>query len=312
MARKHRAKGGYAHPGVAENLYDILGVKKDASDDAIRRAYRKLARRHHPDVNPGDAAAEEAFKKMAAAYDVLSDPKKRAAYDEFGESSLAGGFDPERARAYTSWKQARSDGARPFSEAPYEFDLGDLFGRARGPMRGADLRAEVELELRQAIDGLELGLEIPGQGQLRVRIPPGADEGSTIRLKGKGGPGARGGPAGDLLIETHLRLHPHVRRQGLDLHMKLPASLDEAYNGASIEIPTFDGGVKLRIPPLSQNGTRLRLRSRGVKRDDQRGDLLVELDVRIPDRKDDALAAALRAGADATAYSTPLRPEIVL
>lgn len=297
---------------MAETLYEVLGVPKDAKPEAIRSAYRKLARKHHPDVNPGDKKAEERFKKIATAYEVLSDEKRRAAYDEFGEESLAGGFDADKAREYAKWQRGRrQQRSTPFEEGPIEFDFAELFGgRPRGPRRGQDLRATVQMELRAALGGAEVSLEIPGQGTVRVRIPPGADTGSTIRVPGKGSPGAGGGPPGDLVIEIEVRPHPHLRREGLDLYLTVPVTLDEAYNGASIDVPTFDGQIALKVPPRSQNRAKLRLRGKGVARKDARGDLIVELDVRMPDKADDALAEALRAGR--TTYSAPVREELKL
>jgi curved DNA-binding protein len=295
---------------MRETLYEILGVPKDASDDAIRKAYRKLARRHHPDVNPNDAKAEDAFKHISAAYEVLSDKAKRAAYDEFGDASLARGFAPDKARAYAQWEDTRKRRATEFDEGPIEFDFSDLFARSRGPQRGPDIHATVPMDLRQAIEGAEVGLEVPTQGTVRVRIPPGADEGSIIRIAGKGAPGARGGPRGDLVIETLVRPHPLLRRDGLDLYLTLPITLDEAYNGGSVEVPAFDGPIVLKVPPRSQNGAKLRLRGKGILRNDTRGDLYAVLDVRVPDRADDALAAALRASTDA--YSTPVRQDVKL
>jgi curved DNA-binding protein len=299
---------------MAETLYEVLGVPKDAKPDAIRGAYRKLARKHHPDVNPGDKKAEERFKKIATAYEVLSDEKRRAAYDEFGEESLQGGFDADKAREYAKWQRVRQQqrGAPFGGGGPVEFDFAELFGggRPRGPRRGQDLHTTVQMELRDAIQGAEISLELPGQGTVRVRIPPGADTGSTIRVPGKGGPGAGGGPPGDLVIETEVRPHPHLRREGLDLYLTLPVTLDEAYNGASIDVPTFEGAVVLKVPPRSQNRAKLRLRGKGVARKETRGDLFVELDVRMPDKADDALAEALRAGR--TTYSTPVREELKL
>lgn len=298
---------------MAETLYEVLGVAKDAKPDAIRSAYRKLARKHHPDVNPGDKKAEERFKKIATAYEVLSDDKRRAAYDEFGEESLQGGFDADKAREYAKWQRVRQQ-QRPtgFEGGPVEFDLSELFGGGRrgGPRRGRDLHATVELGLRDALRGAEVSLEIPDQGTVRVRIPPGADTGSTIRVPGKGSPGAGGAPAGDLVIETEVRPHPHLRREGLDLHLTLPVTLEEAYNGASIDVPTFEGAIVLKIPPRSQNHAKLRLRGKGVARKETRGDLIVELDVRMPDKPDDALAEALRASR--AAYSVPVREELKL
>jgi len=295
---------------VADNLYDILGVTKDASADVIRKTYRKLARKHHPDVNPGDKAAEAQFKRVSSAYEVLSDPKKRAAYDEFGDASLQGGFDAVKAREYSRWQQARQQQSQEFDEGPAEFDFADLFGRARGPARGGDMHASMQMDLQQAIAGTEVSLDVPSHGTVRVRIPPGADNGSVIRIPGKGAPGGRGGPPGDLVIEIEVKAHPRVRREGLDLHMDLPVTLDEAYNGASIEVPTFEGKVVVKIPPGSQNGAKLRLRGKGIGRKDARGDFLIALDVRMPDKQDDALVAALRASA--AAYTTPVREELKL
>jgi DnaJ-class molecular chaperone len=295
---------------MAESLYDILGVAKDAPENAIRKAYRKLARLHHPDVNPGSKSAEDAFKKVSSAYEVLSDPKRRAAYDEFGEDSLQGGFDAVKAREYARWQQARQRRSQDFDEGPAAFDFAELFGRARGPARGGELHAALQMDLQQAISGTEIALDVPVHGTVRVRIPPGADTGSVIRIPGKGAPGARGGPPGDLVIEIEVKAHPRLRREGLDLHMNLPVTLDEAYNGASIEVPTFEGPLLLKVPPRSQNGAKLRLRGKGIGRKDSRGDLIISLDVRVPDKQDEALAAALRASAHA--YSNPVREELKL
>lgn len=297
---------------MAESLYDTLGVAKDATPDAIRSAYRKLARKHHPDVNPGDKVAEEKFKKISAAYDVLSDAKKRKAYDEFGDASLQGGFDAAKAREYTRWQNTRQQRTSDFDQGPIEFDFSELFGRAqrRGPARGQDLSATIQIDFRQAIEGAEFTADIPGQGPVRVRIPPGADTGSTLRVPGKGSPGARGGAPGDLIIEVEVRPHPRLRRDGLDLYLALPVTIDEAYNGATIDVPTFEGPIALKIPPRSQNRAKLRVKGRGVPRKTERGDFYVELDIRMPDKADDALADALRAGS--AAYSTAVREELKL
>ena len=297
---------------MAESLYDTLGVKKDATSDAIRTSYRKLARKHHPDVNPGNDKAEEKFKTISAAYEVLSDDKKRAAYDEFGDEALKGGFDPDKAREYKRWQGTRQQRSSRFSDdgGPIEFDFGEMFGRRRGPQRGQDLHATIGIDLRQAVEGAEFSTDIPGQGTVRVRIPKGADTGSTMRVSGKGSPGINGGPPGDLVIETEVRAHPYLRRDGLDLHLTLPVRLDEAYVGATIDVPTFEGKVALKIPPRSQNHAKLRLRGKGIPKKDTRGDLIVELDVRMPDQADDVLAEALKAAA--LLYSKPVREEVQL
>jgi DnaJ-class molecular chaperone len=299
---------------MADSLYDTLGVAKTASADEIRKAYRKLARKHHPDVNPGNAAAEETFKKVSAAYDVLSDEKKRANYDEFGDASLQGGFDPAKAREYAKWQNTRQERSSRFGDeqGPVDFDFADFFGRRqpRGPQRGADVGASVEIDLRQAVEGTELSADLPGHGTVRVRIPKGANTGSTLRVPGKGSPGINGGPPGDLIIETIVRPHPLIRREGLDLHLTLPITLSEAYNGATVDVPTFDGKVSLKVPPHSAQHAKLRLRGKGVHRGKEQGDLIVELDIRMPDRTDDALASSLRA-ADAL-YTKPVREGMTL
>jgi curved DNA-binding protein len=296
------------------SLYETLGVAKTASADEIRKAYRRLARKHHPDVNPGDGAAEAAFKRIAAAYEVLSDEPKRKAYDEFGDASLRSGFDPDQAREYARWKDTRERRSTSFDNAdgPIEFDLGDLFARHRphGPARGDDAFASIEIDQRQAIEGTELAADLPGHGTVRVRIPKGADTGDTLRVPGKGSPGRQGGPPGDLVIETIVRPHPLVRRQGLDLHLAVPVTLHEAYAGTSIDVPTFEGPIVLKIPPRAQQHAKLRLRGKGVARKDARGDMIVELDVRMPDQADDSLADALRA-ADAL-YTKPIREGFAL
>lgn len=306
---------------IEKTPYEILGVAKTATDDDIRKQYRKLARECHPDVNPGDKAAEQRFKEIASAYDLLSSSEKRKAYDEFGSDSTRSGFDPEQARAYEQWKTRREKGGRPF-ESEY-VDLEDLFGGGfsggfgggfggRGQAaRGQDIYAVADLVLAQVVNGAEVSVTTPGSSQpTRVRIPKGADTGSKIRLKGMGGPGLGKGAAGDLIIETRVRPHPHVERKGLDLTLRVPVTLSEAYKGAAIEIPTFSGTVKVTIPQGSQNGAKLRLRGRGIERKSKRGDFFVQLEVRMPDKFDAEVAEAIKAS-DAQ-YSHAVRSEIVL
>lgn len=301
--------------------YEILGVAKTATVEEIRSKYRKLARECHPDVNPGDKAAEQRFKEIASAYDLVSSSDKRKAYDEFGSDSTRSGFDPEQAREYEQWKSRREKSGRPF-ESEY-VDLEDLFGGGFGGFsgggfggrgqaaKGQDIYAVAELELAQVVNGAEVAVNTPRSSQpTRVRIPKGADTGSTIRLKGMGGPGVGKGPAGDLIIETRVRPHPHVARNGLDLTLRVPVTLSEAYNGAVIEVPTFSGAVKVTIPQGSQNGSKLRLRERGIERKNKRGDFFVQLEVRMPDNHDAAIGETLKAS-DAQ-YSHPLRSELAL
>src|SRR5262245_720907 len=259
-------------PPERRDLYEVLGVARDADPETLRKSYRKLARRHHPDVNPGDKAAEERFKEISEAYDVLSDPVKRRNYDEFGESALQGGFDAEQARRAREAFGARfggepgpgSGGFEFRSGEPFEFgDLDDLLGRfgfggrggarARGGraagMRGTDLEATLELDFLEAAKGGEkrLSLQLAGEdGRLRtenltVRIPPGVADGGRIRLRGKGGPGFGGGAAGDLWATVRVRPHAVLRREGRDVSVDVPVTVAEAVRGAKIEVPTLDG-----------------------------------------------------------------------
>ncbi len=299
--------------------YAVLGVARTATAEEIRTAYRKLARKYHPDVNPGDKAAEARFKEVAAAYDVLSDEQKRKNFDEFGPDSLQSGFDPEQARAYKRWQDARAHAPPPRAhEEAFDWNLEDLLGQfggmggrregafRSGPRRGPDAMGEVELDFIQAVHGTEVSLTIPGIATpLRVRIPPGADDGSQITLRGQGAPGPGGGPPGDVIIRTRVRPHRFFRREGLDLVLDLPVTLSEAYNGATVDVPTPGGPVKLKIPPRTQTGARLRLRGKGVSRGKQVGDLFAVVWLRLPDADDAALGDALRA-ADAL-YARPVR-----
>jgi molecular chaperone DnaJ len=371
----------------AADYYAVLGVSRDASAEQIKREYRKLARKHHPDVNPGDKDAEEKFKQVSAAYDVLSHADKRKLYDEFGAEGLRGGFDPGAARAYQQWSEDRAASGASEEDIPYDFDLGDLFGTreretARRPgqgfaLAGEDLHATINLDFVTALRGTQVTASTPalttcptcagsgdepgstpqtcpecngsgkrqiGQGPMRItttcprcggdgkihkacstcggagllrseqsvqiRIPPGADDGSELRVRGKGGPGIAGGPPGDLIIRTHVEPHPHFERDGLDLTLRLPITFHEAYGGASVSVPTPSGPVQMKVPPRAQNGSKLRLRSKGVTRGNATGDLYVELQVRVPDQSDASLEQAL--SQSDKLYSKPLREEIRL
>ncbi len=298
-----------------KNPYTTLGIKKGASEDEIRTAYRKLARKFHPDVNPGDRSAEERFKTIASAYEVLSDKDKRSAYDEFGDDGLKTGFDPEQARAYNQWKDRRQESGRPFSNE--YVNLEDLFGGGGfggptyGPQRGQDIYAVAELDLAQVVLGTEVSLQIPGNSKpTRIRIPAGAETGSQIRLRGRGGPGVAKGPRGDLVIETRVRPHPIVSRDGLNLTLALPITLSEAYKGAVVDVPTFAGSVKLTIPPQSQNGQKLRLRNKGISRKKKQGHMYVKLEVTMPDKASPEFSKRIEQS-DAL-YSHPVRSDLRL
>jgi curved DNA-binding protein len=288
------------------DLYEILGVARTATADEIKRAYRKLAKKYHPDVNPGNKAAEEKFKEATAAFEVLSDEKKRKLYDEFGPDALRSGFDEKRAEEYRRWKrQGAPAGGMPFDFGDFStvdvgdfgrFDFGsifgDLFGGAAGgrarraatmPVPGRNAEAEITIDLRDAVLGAERDIRLDGR-TLRVKIPAGVSDGSQIRLAGQGGPGARGGPAGDLFLTVKLREHPHVRREGKDLYMDLPVTVPEAALGAEVQLPTFDGQVRLRVPAGAQGGMRLRLRGKGLPdlRGGPHGDLYAVVQVVLP------------------------------
>jgi curved DNA-binding protein len=303
-------------PSVPQrDLYDILGVPRTATADQVKTAYRNLAKKYHPDVNPGDKAAEEKFKEVTAAADVLTDPKRRALYDEFGADSLRSGFDPAKAEQYRQWKRhGAPQGGMPFDFGDFEqvnvgdfgaFDFGSIFedlfgapgraggvhGRARtrrhGPIAGGDAEAEVEVGLQDAVLGGERDLRI-GAKTLRVRIPAGVTDGSSIRLAGQGSPGANGGPPGDLYLRVRLREHPLLRRDGRDLSMELPVTVPEAALGAEVTIPTFEGSVRLRVPAGAQSGTRLRLRGKGLPdlKGGLRGDLYAVVKIVLPEASD--------------------------
>ena len=311
-------------PDKERDLYKVLGVARDVDADALKKAYRKLARRHHPDVNPGDKAAEEKFKEISEAYDVLSDATKRRNYDEFGEVSLQGGFDAEQARRAREAFGARfGGGGGPgagygayTSEEPFEFgDLDDLLGRfgfgGRGAsgraagLRGSDLEASLELDFLEAAKGGEkrLSLALPGEDgrpkmqTLTVRIPPGVADGGRIRLRGKGAPGLGGGPAGDLWATVRVRPHPVFRREGRDVFVDVPVTIVEAIRGAKIEVPTLDGRATVTVPPGTDSGKKLRLRGKGIPdpAGGAPGDLYVVIQIRVPKQLDPEALAKLDA-----------------
>ncbi|MBV9757802.1 MAG: DnaJ domain-containing protein [Alphaproteobacteria bacterium] len=265
---------------MAEDPYQALGVNREASADDIRSAYRKLAKQHHPDLNPGSKAAEDRFKAIASAYDLLSDAEKRARFDR-GEIDAAGQERPQRQyyRSYAEGAQGRRyqgagpDGGRFEGEFPEE--LGDILGeffRARGGggsgeqvrMRGQDIAYRLTVDFLDAINGASRRLTLPDGKELDVSIPPGVEDGQTLRLRGQGGGGIGGGAAGDALIEIAVAPHPQFRREGNDIHVELPVSLREAVLGGRVEVPTPRGPVTMTIPKHSDTGARLRLRGRGV------------------------------------------------
>jgi len=288
---------------MAEDLYSVLGVPKTASAGDITKAYRKLAKKLHPDLNPGDKAAEEKFKKITAAYDILGDAEKRGRYDR-GEIDASGQERPQQ--HYYREYAGGQDGARYRSTAGFEdigafSDLfGDLFGErggireggrggARFSMRGPDAQYRLEVDLLDAVNGTKTRITLPDGGTLDVAIPTGVTDGQVLRLKGKGGPGIGKGESGDALIEISVRPHPVFKREGDDIIVEVPITFDEAVLGGKVEVPTIGGRVFATVPPGSNTGRTLRLKGRGIKTKSGTGDQLVKLSVVLPERIDDDL-----------------------
>ena len=372
---------------MAQDYYEALGVERNASADDIRKAYRKLARKHHPDLNPGDKAAEDRFKKVQEAYDVLSDAKKKQMYDQVGfysENGMPGGgpgagqhgaphmdfggFDFSDIFARGAHGGARAGGASAGAGGNFSDIFSNLFNRQHGeptaeaPQRGSDLEYGLNIDFWQAIKGTQVRLNIArqetcnvcggtgsrsgantvcpecngsgtvnqqagamrfsltcprceGTGRLKnkcpncggdgrvsttetvdVRIPPGAQQGSRLRVAGKGNAGTMGAPSGDLYITVRVEPHPLFRRQGDDIEISVPVRIDEAGLGAKIEVPTIDGRALLKIPQGTTNGQKFRLREKGVlnSRSGKRGDQIVEVQVQAPVVQDERTKELLR------------------
>jgi len=294
---------------VTWDPYAALGVQRGANADEIRRAYRKLAKELHPDVRPGDAAAEERFKRATAAFNLLSDPELKARFDRGeidaeGNERMAYGFRPggPGSRAYAGAGAGSGGGAGQQSYGPgpdSAFDLGDIFSDlfgstgARGfaRMRGRDIRFTLDVDFLDAVNGARRRVQLSEGRTLEVSIPPGVESGQVLRLKGQGGPGVQGGPAGDALVELTVRSHPVFRREGEDIHVDLPISLTEAVEGAKVQAPTPGGAVALTVPPGANTGMVLRLKGKGVG---GRGDQFVRLSVQLPDTPDEELKRFVR------------------
>lgn len=292
--------------------YDTLGVPTDADDKAIKKAFRALAQKYHPDRNAGDATAEAKFKEVNRAYEVLSDKEKRKLYDEFGDDAEKLGFDPEKARGYRDWRAQGGqgfDGGLDMEELLRQMFGGGMGGGGfggggfgggrgapRGPAKGRDISAEMTIDFRTAVRGGERVIGLDGR-QVTVRIPPGVKDGGSLRLRGQGLAGARGGPSGDLLLSLTVTPDPVFERDGDNLILEVPITLGEALRGGTIEVPTLEGAVNLKVPAGAQSGQSLRLRGKGVEpKGKPAGDLLVKLKVRLPDARgnpalDEAIAA---------------------
>ncbi len=290
---------------MSDDPYAALGLTKSAGAEDIRKAYKRIARESHPDLNPGDPKAEAKFKAASTAYDLLKDPEQRARFDK-GEIDASGQERAERRfyREYAEAPDAAYGSARGYEDIDLSDVFSDLFGRrARGgggpggggaegfAMRGQDLHFSLEIGFLDAVYGAQQRIVLPGGGPLEVTIPQGVTDGQTIRLRGKGAPGIGSGPPGDALVTISVAPHPVFRRTGDDIDIELPITLDEAVLGGKVEAPTIDGPVKLTVPKGASSGRVLRLRGRGVKRGDTRGDQRVTLRIVSPPAIDAELEA---------------------
>jgi len=299
-----------------KDFYKVLGVSKDVSEADLKKTYRKLARKYHPDSNPGDAKAEATFKEISEAYSVLSDPDQRAEYDQIramgsGARFTAGGQDAGGFEdVFSMFSQGR--GGRFQTSGDFE-DIFSMFGQQGGgfgsgrfgqstggfrgyggPTRGADVTARTTLDFLTAAKGETITLQSEDGKPFKVKIPAGVADGQKIRLRGRGRPSPDGGEAGDIVVQVSVRPHPVFTRDGLNLRVKVPVTFVEAALGATIEVPTLDGdAVKLRVAPGTPSGRILRVKGRGIKSAKGTGDLLAEVEVAVPSHLDEAAKAAL-------------------
>jgi DnaJ-class molecular chaperone len=289
--------------------YEILGVVRTASPEDIRKAYRRLAKKLHPDLNPGNKESEERFKEVAGANDLLSDPDKRKRFD--GGEIDASGSERPRQRFYKDFA-AEAAAGHPYENRSgfADFAEGDdifaeLFRRqARGSRRtrGADLRYRLLIEFLEAVNGVTKRLRLPGGESLDVRIPSGIQQGQTLRVRGKGAPPIGEGETGDALVEISIKPHRFFARHGDDIHIDLPVTLAEAVLGARIRVPTPTGPVTLTVPKGSNTGAVLRLKGKGVPRSGGHGDELVKVKVMLPSGPNPELEAFLTTWAPGSSY----------
>ena len=283
---------------MADDPYKTLGVKKDASQEEIQKAYRRRAKKLHPDLNPGDKQAEEQFKEVSAAYDLLSDTEKRARFDR-GEIDASGAERPER-QYYRDFGERRAGnpyasnaGFADFSDFADDDIMSAFFGRAgqrNRTRRGSDARYSLDIDFLDAVNGGTRTITLPDGSTLDVKIPPGIRDGQVLRLRGKGQSGFGDGPPGDALIEVHVRPHPLFRREGDDIHIELPVPVRDAVLGGKLRVPTPTGTVTMTIPKWSNTGAKLRLKGKGTRRSNgTRGDEFVTLKIVLPEKPDPEL-----------------------
>lgn len=318
-----------------KDYYKTLGVSKDASDAEIKKAYRKLARKYHPDAKPGDKAAEERFKEISAANQVLSDPETRKQYDQvramgsgarFTAGTGAGGqgFEDVFSGLFNTG-QSRGGGfpggytTRGRAGGPDLGDLGDIFGNfgggyspggfggySPGPRKGGDFKASTRLSFTEAARGATVKLTMPGGKPLTVRTPVGVADGQKVRLAGKGKPGTNGGENGDVILTVHVDKHPLFTRDGNNLRVNLPVTFAEAALGAEVDVPTLGGGtVRMKVPAGTPSGRVLRVRGKGIDAGKAHGDLLVTIEIAVPRHLNKDARKAVEAFAQATAGENP-------
>jgi curved DNA-binding protein len=318
------------------DYYDVLGVERTAAADVIKKAYRALARKFHPDVNPGDKTTEAKFKEVQQAYDVLSDPEKRSRYDRFGHAGIegvaAGGPRADASEWAFRFGEPGFEGtdfSKFFGQNPGAANAGvdddgpglfdDILGRMRGKgggraRRARTLESELTIPFLTAARGGETSIQLqrePGKIEnLVVKIPPGVDSGAKLRLRGQGEPGSKGQPAGDLTITIHVEPHPYFRREGRDLLVDVPITIGEAVLGAKVDVPTIDGIRSLPIPPGASSGQKLRLKGQGIPAAGNHlaGHLFVVLEVAVPKTTDDESKQLIREFAE----RNPQNPRIDL
>jgi molecular chaperone DnaJ len=277
-----------------KDYYDLLGVKKTATEDEIKKAYRKLAKKYHPDVNKGNKDAENKFKEISEAYAVLSDKEKREQYDRLGREAFGaggpfGGFDfSEFMRGAAGGGRSRAPGGGGGRRTTVDFSdiFGDLFGGGGGfeqqPQRGGDIESEATVDFRDAVRGTTVELQFSDGRKVKVKIPEGVADGQRLRIPGKGATGVLGAPPGDLHLIVHVRPHPFYERRGDDIYIELPITIGEAIRGAEVEVPTIHGPVRARIPPGTQGGQTFRLSGKGVKKKSGTGDHYYKVLIFVP------------------------------
>ncbi|HVR40357.1 MAG TPA: J domain-containing protein [Thermoanaerobaculia bacterium] len=289
------------------DYYEILGVKKNASEDELKKAYRNLAKKFHPDKNKGNKEAENKFKEISEAYAVLSDKEKRAQYDRLGREAFGpGGANPfagfDFSQFFGGGGGARGKRTTSTKRGGDFTDIfGDLFGGfsgsgfEAGPSRGADAQAEITIDFGDAILGTTMELRVNGD-RVKVKVPEGVTDSATLRIRGKGSPGANGGPAGDLHLIVHVRPHPFFDRRGDDIHIELPITVGEAIRGGEVDVPTIHGPVRARIPAGTQGGRTFRLTGKGVKKKSGgNGDQYYRVQIAVPREAPDEAVDAIEA-----------------